>query len=205
MPDVTELRQLYETADSFAREVGELRSEVPIPAHNELRYAGTRGSSRRRTRKNSSSRVEHSRCWGYSSRSGASWPLTEEPPPLPVCSRKSPENTVNAGVTSASDVAAGRQGALPGSAVPRGRRSPRDATCSTPTWTGSPAGDTQRGYAFSPAGVPETCQPACGTAPAGGDAVAGARDAGRTNSHQAVAAGNTSAQPRSRPTWGSKP
>ena len=40
MPDVTELRQLYETADSFAREVGELRSEVPIPAHNELRYAG---------------------------------------------------------------------------------------------------------------------------------------------------------------------
>jgi NTP pyrophosphatase (non-canonical NTP hydrolase) len=40
MPDVTELRQLYETADRFAREVGELRSEVPIPAHNELRYAG---------------------------------------------------------------------------------------------------------------------------------------------------------------------
>ena len=40
MPDVTELRQLYETADSFAREVGELRSDVPIPAHNELRYAG---------------------------------------------------------------------------------------------------------------------------------------------------------------------
>ena len=40
MPDVSELRQLYETADSFAREVGELRSEVPIPAHNELRYAG---------------------------------------------------------------------------------------------------------------------------------------------------------------------
>ena len=63
-------------------------------------------------------------------------------------------------------------------------------------------GDTQRGYAFSPAGVPETCQPACGTAPAGGDAVAGARDAGRTNSHQAAAAGNTSVQPRSRPTWG---
>ena len=40
MLDVTELRQLYETADSFAREVGELRSEVSIPAHNELRYAG---------------------------------------------------------------------------------------------------------------------------------------------------------------------
>ena len=33
------VRQLYETADSFAREVGELRSEVPIPAHNELRDA----------------------------------------------------------------------------------------------------------------------------------------------------------------------
>jgi hypothetical protein len=40
MPDVTEFRQLYETADSFAREVGESRSEVQIPAHNELRYAG---------------------------------------------------------------------------------------------------------------------------------------------------------------------
>ena len=40
MPSIPELRQLYETADRFAREVGELRSEVPIPAHNELRYAG---------------------------------------------------------------------------------------------------------------------------------------------------------------------
>ena len=40
MPDIRELRDLYETADVFAREVSELRSEVPIPAHNELRYAG---------------------------------------------------------------------------------------------------------------------------------------------------------------------
>lgn len=40
MPDLQELRRLYETADGFAREVGEFRSEVPIPAHNELRYAG---------------------------------------------------------------------------------------------------------------------------------------------------------------------
>ena len=37
---IAELRRLYEKADSFAREVGELRSEVPIPAINELRYAG---------------------------------------------------------------------------------------------------------------------------------------------------------------------
>lgn len=37
---VAELRHRYEKADSFAREVGELRSEVLIPASNELRYAG---------------------------------------------------------------------------------------------------------------------------------------------------------------------
>ena len=42
MPDakVLELKELYEEADRFAREVGEFQSEVPIPAHNELRYAG---------------------------------------------------------------------------------------------------------------------------------------------------------------------
>ena len=43
MPDadaIRELRNLYETADSFAREVSEFRSEVSIPVHNELRYAG---------------------------------------------------------------------------------------------------------------------------------------------------------------------
>ena len=40
MPDLRELCHLYETADRFAREVGEFRAEVPIPAHNELRYAG---------------------------------------------------------------------------------------------------------------------------------------------------------------------
>lgn len=38
--DVAEFRHLYEKADSFTREVGELRSEVLIPAINELRYAG---------------------------------------------------------------------------------------------------------------------------------------------------------------------
>ena len=40
MPDISGLRELYERADCFAREVGETRYEVPIPAHNELRYAG---------------------------------------------------------------------------------------------------------------------------------------------------------------------
>ena len=43
MPDaetIRELRALYETADRFAREVSAFRSEVSIPAHNELRYAG---------------------------------------------------------------------------------------------------------------------------------------------------------------------
>ena len=42
MPDakVRELKELYEEADRFAREVGEFQYEVPIPAHNELRYAG---------------------------------------------------------------------------------------------------------------------------------------------------------------------
>lgn len=37
---VAELRRLYETADGFAREIAEFRVEIPIPAHNELRYAG---------------------------------------------------------------------------------------------------------------------------------------------------------------------
>lgn len=42
MPDprIVEVRRLYTTADEMAREVGELRSEVQIPAINELRYAG---------------------------------------------------------------------------------------------------------------------------------------------------------------------
>ena len=33
-------RQLYEDADEFTREVAEFRESIPIPAHNELRYAG---------------------------------------------------------------------------------------------------------------------------------------------------------------------
>ena len=33
-------RQLYEAADTFAREVAEFRHAIAIPAHNELRYAG---------------------------------------------------------------------------------------------------------------------------------------------------------------------
>ena len=37
---IVELRHLYEKADRFALEIGELRSEVAIPAINELRYAG---------------------------------------------------------------------------------------------------------------------------------------------------------------------
>ena len=42
MPDprIVEIRRLYDEADRLAREVGELRSEVQIPAINELRYAG---------------------------------------------------------------------------------------------------------------------------------------------------------------------
>ena len=41
MPEsLQELKAIYEEADCFAREVGEFRSEVSIPAHNELRYAG---------------------------------------------------------------------------------------------------------------------------------------------------------------------
>ena len=43
LPDaetIRELRDLYETADRFAREVTAFRSEVSIPAHNKLRYAG---------------------------------------------------------------------------------------------------------------------------------------------------------------------
>ena len=34
------IRRLYDLADQFAREVGEMRSQVMIPAINELRYAG---------------------------------------------------------------------------------------------------------------------------------------------------------------------
>ena len=37
---ISDLRALYDTADEFAREVAEFRSEIPIPAYNELRYAG---------------------------------------------------------------------------------------------------------------------------------------------------------------------
>ena len=37
---VARLRALYDEAECFARRVGEFRSTVPIPAHNELRYAG---------------------------------------------------------------------------------------------------------------------------------------------------------------------
>ena len=43
MPDkaaINEFREIYETADRFAREVGAMRSEVAIPANNELRYSG---------------------------------------------------------------------------------------------------------------------------------------------------------------------
>lgn len=42
MPDrrIVEIRELYDRADILARDVGELRSEVQIPAINELRYAG---------------------------------------------------------------------------------------------------------------------------------------------------------------------
>ena len=39
-PRIVEIRRLYNQADSLAREVGELRSEIQIPAINELRYAG---------------------------------------------------------------------------------------------------------------------------------------------------------------------
>lgn len=37
---IERFRELYEQADSFSREVTEFRSEVSIPAHNQLRYAG---------------------------------------------------------------------------------------------------------------------------------------------------------------------
>ena len=37
---ICELRERYEVADGFAREVSEFTSEIAIPAHNELRYAG---------------------------------------------------------------------------------------------------------------------------------------------------------------------
>lgn len=38
--DIKEIRDAYELADQFAREVGEFREKASIPAHNELRYAG---------------------------------------------------------------------------------------------------------------------------------------------------------------------
>lgn len=37
---ISDLRALYDTADKFAREVAEFRAEIPIPAYNQLRYAG---------------------------------------------------------------------------------------------------------------------------------------------------------------------
>ena len=37
---IAEIKELYDFADRFAREVGEARFEVQIPAINELRYAG---------------------------------------------------------------------------------------------------------------------------------------------------------------------
>ena len=39
-PRIVEIRRLYDTADALAREVGDCRAEVQIPAINELRYAG---------------------------------------------------------------------------------------------------------------------------------------------------------------------
>ena len=38
--DIKEIRDAYELADQFTREVGEFRERASIPAHNELRYAG---------------------------------------------------------------------------------------------------------------------------------------------------------------------
>lgn len=37
---LAQYRQLYEAADSFAREIAQFRQAISIPAHNELRYAG---------------------------------------------------------------------------------------------------------------------------------------------------------------------
>lgn len=37
---LTRLRAAFNEAEGFAREVGELRSNVPVPAYNQLRYAG---------------------------------------------------------------------------------------------------------------------------------------------------------------------
>ena len=37
---IKKFKELYNTADQFSREVSEFRSEVAIPAYNELRYAG---------------------------------------------------------------------------------------------------------------------------------------------------------------------
>ncbi|MYE23853.1 MAG: hypothetical protein F4Y01_07915 [Gammaproteobacteria bacterium] len=38
--DFAKYLHLYETADTFSKEVGEYRETVVIPAHNQLRYAG---------------------------------------------------------------------------------------------------------------------------------------------------------------------
>ena len=38
--DIEGYRRLYDMADSFGREVADFRSEVSIPVHNQLRYAG---------------------------------------------------------------------------------------------------------------------------------------------------------------------
>lgn len=38
--DIAGYRRLYDKADSFGREVADFRSEVSIPVHNQLRYAG---------------------------------------------------------------------------------------------------------------------------------------------------------------------
>ncbi len=37
---LSDLRALYDTSERFAREVAEFRAAIPIPAYNELRYAG---------------------------------------------------------------------------------------------------------------------------------------------------------------------
>ena len=37
---IKKLKALYDSADQFSREVSEFRSEISIPAYNELRYAG---------------------------------------------------------------------------------------------------------------------------------------------------------------------
>ena len=39
-PTPQQYRDLYDKADSFAREVWQFRGTVALPAHNQLRYAG---------------------------------------------------------------------------------------------------------------------------------------------------------------------